>query len=184
SSASIQYGRSAGRQPWIQGSNPGEADTHAPGIDPVGGGQAARENGEIAPRARNLYAITASSLALPFAECVQKRFLRLLGDVLFPQPRRRGPELPQLLQVVSAAVAVRQVPLELGELGRREAAFEIVVHQLDHLLAGELSRDVDHALLGVARFSRSIKWSPTRSALAMMVSAGFTAPDEGKKLAS
>ena len=78
----------------------------------------------------------------------------------------------------------RQVPLEVGELGRREPAFEIVVHQLDHLLAGELSGDVDHALQGLPRFKRSIKWSPTRSALAMTVKPGFTAPEEGKKLAS
>jgi hypothetical protein len=32
--------------------------------------------------------------------------------------------------------------------------------------------------------SRSARWSPTRNALAMIVSAGFTAADEGKKLAS
>src|SRR5712664_3268311 len=32
--------------------------------------------------------------------------------------------------------------------------------------------------------SRSRRWSPTRSAFAMMVSPGFTAPEDGKKLAS
>ena len=32
--------------------------------------------------------------------------------------------------------------------------------------------------------SRSRRWSPTRSALAMIVSAGFTAPLDGKKLPS
>jgi hypothetical protein len=32
--------------------------------------------------------------------------------------------------------------------------------------------------------SRSIKWSPTRSALAMIVKVGLTAALDGKKLAS
>src|SRR5205823_6666145 len=33
-------------------------------------------------------------------------------------------------------------------------------------------------------FSLSIRWSPTRSAFAMTVRAGFVAPQDGKKLAS
>src|SRR5215207_9863534 len=39
-------------------------------------------------------------------------------------------------------------------------------------------------LLVVAAPSRSIRWSPTRSAFAIAVSAGFTALDDGKKLVS
>ena len=35
-----------------------------------------------------------------------------------------------------------------------------------------------------SQLSLSSRWSPTRSALAMMVSAGFTAPLDGKKLPS
>ncbi len=37
---------------------------------------------------------------------------------------------------------------------------------------------------GGARHSRSLMMSATRSALAMIVSVGFTAPIDGKKLAS
>src|SRR5207248_1353472 len=121
---------------------PGEAATHAPGVVPEGGGHATLENGETAPADRNLYAINPSSLALPFAKRVQQRVPRLLREVLLPEAPGRGSELPQLPQVIFAAVAVSQVPLELGELGRREPTLEIVVHQLDHLLAGQLSRDV------------------------------------------
>src|SRR5215207_556428 len=39
-------------------------------------------------------------------------------------------------------------------------------------------------LFPVAAPSRSIRWSPTRSAFAIAVSAGFTALDDGKKLVS
>jgi hypothetical protein len=45
------------------------------------------------------------------------------------------------------------------------------------------SRDQQRAQPG-RDHSRALRWSATRSALAMMVSAGFTAPLDGKKLPS
>ena len=95
-----------------------------------------------------------------------------LGDEERPPQRRiqGGDEQP--------VVAARQ---RAGDGARGVATDAVGAEPFPPLRGREIARDLpapaDHA-------SRLFRWSPTRSALAMMVSAGFTAALDGKKLPS
>ena len=75
----------------------------------------------------------------------------------------------------------------LGELLRAAEAGEAAADDHHMALAVGRAHELRRPLArspGAATDIRSSRWSPTRSALAIAVSAGFTAPMLGKKLVS
>ena len=74
-------------------------------------------------------------------------------------------------------------PYAPGSWGPQEA--DALVARPQQLARAVDGRDLsERCPLGVAHPSRSSRWSPTRSELAMIVSVGLTAPIEAKKLES
>ena len=102
----------------------------------------------------------------------------VLDGLVHVRHEQRAPERRRERRDEQAVVAARQ---RARDRARREAAEAVGAEPLAPLGGGEVARDlaapVDHA-------SRSTRWSATRSALAMIVSAGFTAALDGKTLAS
>ena len=89
------------------------------------------------------------------------------------------------------AAAVEEIKRANSKLGFSElykrglsVGREHIVSLVNTLVLAYTGASFPLLLLFVIYPNLSIKWSPTRSAFAIIVSAGFTAPHEGKKLAS
>ena len=119
----------------------------------------------------------------PVDEVAEARVRRAVVELLDPEHLRRGPggrvenARPRSFASTVLETVIAAVPGEAGDDALADRASELVVELHD-----------DHHLLcldpGHRAPSRSIRWSPTRSAFAIAVSAGFTALDDGKKLVS
>ena len=96
------------------------------------------------------------------------------GAVLGARPRSRASSVREtVIAAVPAKPATRPRPMAVARVSTR-------------FMGVSWSCEVVLAVGGGAAVapSRSSRWSPTRRALAIAVSAGFTALDEGKKLVS
>ena len=110
-----------------------------------------------------------------------------IGDGAVARGQRAGRHLVEqrLEQVVVHPVDERHVDVGAAQLARGGEPAEAAADDHDPAARRLLPSGGTRGLLRrLAAPSRSSRWSPTRSALAIAVSAGFTAPMLGKKLVS
>src|SRR5262245_32996357 len=106
------------------------------------------------------------------------------------QPHLRGQELRLVgaghgQVFVDALEHLARLSLDVATRVGEHAANVNGVVPLDHGAdAGTPTGPLGYAVVNDGHPRRSLRWSPTRSALARMVRAGFTAALDGKKLAS
>src|SRR5207244_815393 len=120
-----------------------------------------------------------SVFALPVAEGVEERALRLRGQRFRRQGPGRADRRSHLVEIRSTARAVRDVTFEALAQLSRQRALEIVRHELDELLAGQLFvgvRSLHHVdsfrySSSAARTAARARWRSTRWLVSLSVRA-------------